>query len=42
MHLDPATVTAELTAAALLLDIEERSLASDGTVHRLRARLPEA
>jgi predicted methyltransferase len=40
--IDPATVTAELTAAALLLDIEERSLASDGTVHRLRARLPQA
>jgi hypothetical protein len=41
--IDPAPVTAELTTtAALLLDTEERSLASDGIVHRLRACLPEA
>ena len=39
--IDPATVTAELTTAALLLDTEERSLSSDGPVHRLIARLPE-
>ena len=40
--IEPATVTAELTTAALLLDTEEQSLSSDGTVHRLIARLPEA
>jgi SAM-dependent methyltransferase len=40
-RVDPATVTAELTAAALLHDTEEQSLSSGRTVHRLIARLPE-